>query len=55
VASLWVFDPDVVPSGILVTFAAGFPVSAASDMRWEVVEGSSDDKSELFRVNFKGY
>jgi hypothetical protein len=48
VPSVWVFDPDVIPSGILVTFATGFPVSMAGNVRWEVVEGSSDDKSKLF-------
>jgi hypothetical protein len=55
VAGLWVFDPNIVPSGILKAFATVFPVSGAGDVRWEVIVGSSDNKGELLGVNFKGY
>jgi hypothetical protein len=52
-AGLWVFDPNIIPSGILKAFATVFPVSTASDVRWEVIVGSSDNKDELLRVDFK--
>jgi hypothetical protein len=52
VASLGVFNPDVISSDVLVTSGASFPMGVASDVGWEVVMGSSDNKSELLRVNF---
>jgi hypothetical protein len=54
-ASLWVFDPNIIPSGILKAFATVFPVSAAGDVRWKVIVGLLDDKGELLGVDFKGY
>jgi hypothetical protein len=51
-ASLRIFNPDVISSDVLVTSGAGFPMGTASDMGWEVVMGSSDNKSELLGVNF---
>ena len=53
-AGFWVFDPDVVATGIFEPFAASFPVSSAGNMRGEVVGGAADYKDELLGVDFKG-